>query len=171
MRRIIALCSVLFLLPSLAEKESFGWLEYVYIGKGEYRIKAKLDSGAKTSSIHVLEKTLIESSSGKDLIKFKIEGYVPKEDKQILKTVNFTRPIDREVKIKSSNGDIETRYVVTLPIRIGEKNIEAEFTLSDRTRMNYRVLLGRSTISQLGYIDCGEVFLQKKKHKASENSL
>lgn len=163
MIRSFFLLILTLLSPALADQQVFGWLEYVKVGKGEYRMKAKLDSGAKTSSLHTLDLEFYESEEGEDMVKFKIKGSVPSDNKRVWKTVTMRKPIHRKVRIKSSNGEISTRVSVLLPMKIGNKSIDSEFTLSNREDMNYPVLLGRSAIANLGLIDCSKSFLVKDR--------
>lgn len=163
MIRTVLFLIITLLSPAFSEQKVYGWLEYVKVGKGEYRMKAKLDSGAKTSSLHIMDLEFYESGDGKNMVKFKIKGTVPSGDQGVWKKVTMTKPIHRTVRIKSSNGEISTRVSVLLPMKIGNTSIETEFTLSNREDMNYPILLGRSSIANLGFIDCSKSFLVKDR--------
>jgi len=113
-----------------------GWLEKVLVCPGGYGLVAKLDTGAKTSSLHVSEVRMFERNgqrwaafSGKD-----------RDGKEYV----FERQVVRTVKIKDLNGGTLERPVVRLGIVLGNTYREAEFSLEDRSRMNYRLLLGRT---------------------------
>ena len=162
MKRLFLILFCTLFLPAAAGKTVYGWLEYAFIGKGEYRLKAKLDSGAKTSSIHVYDMELIKGQDGRAKVRFKIRGSVEEESTRYWKKIIMTKEIHRTVKVKSSNGDVSERVSVLLPMRIGKKSLETEFTLSDREDMNYAILLGRNTVSELGLIDCSKSFIVPK---------
>ncbi|HEY1244764.1 MAG TPA: RimK/LysX family protein, partial [Hyphomicrobiaceae bacterium] len=73
------------------------------------------------------------------------------------------RLIDRR-EVKSSNGEIEERYVIETPIRIGERQWRIEVTLANRDMMTYRMLLGRQAIPRDGLVKPSASFLQPKLH-------
>jgi ribosomal protein S6--L-glutamate ligase len=73
------------------------------------------------------------------------------------------RLIDRR-EVKSSNGEIEERYVIETPIRIGERQWRIEVTLANRDMMSYRMLLGRQAIPRDGLVKPSASFLQPKLH-------
>lgn len=161
MKHISFILLFMMVLPLAAEKKVFGWIEYAFIGKGEYRMKAKLDSGAKTSAIHSQEVEVFKTEAGKEKVRFKIKGSRKEGSKRYWKTVVMTKDVHRTVQVKSSNGDVSARISVLLPVRVGSSILESEFTLTDREDMNYPILLGRNAIAELGLVDCSESFLMK----------
>jgi hypothetical protein len=136
-------------------RQVFGWLETVKVTTDELKTVAKLDSGAKTSSIHANKIKPIRIDRD-DYVEFEIVSSKKKKTKRTLK-------VYRVVKVKSSNGALEERYSVMIPMQIAEKSLQVEFTLSDRAEMNYPILLGRKTIEKIGIIDCSRTFLSSKK--------
>lgn len=116
------------------------------IGKSDYidlptlnikNIKAKIDTGAKTSSLHAKN---IESYDGKNVI---FELYENK----------YTLPISRIVLVKSSNGISERRYAIKTKIIIFDRIEELEFTLTNREKMSFPVLLGRNFLKKGFLVD------------------
>ncbi len=136
----------------------YGWREWVTITNGddqELRLQAKLDTGARTSSIHTAEKELFERD-GKKWVRFVVEDTAENGDRQRMR---MEAPLVRIARIKSPGGESETREVVRLKFLIGERRLKVDFTLNNRKNMLSPVLLGRRTISVLGWVDPTRAFL------------
>jgi len=104
-------------------------------------IKVKVDSGAKTSAIHALNiKILIEN--GKEFVSFRV--YPIQNNRKIV--CQCKAPLTDRREIKSSNGLVETRLIITTPITIGENTWGIELSLTNRSSMGYRMLLGREAM-------------------------
>lgn len=132
-----------------------GWVEKVQIENLSYDIKAKLDTGAKTSSIHASD---IEpfKKEGKRWVKFTLhltDSY-GNSHKVILE-----KPRLRKASIKNNDGDHDLRYVVNLNLCFNGRNYLAEFTLADRSEYIYSILLGRRFLKRVAVIDPDETFL------------
>jgi hypothetical protein len=117
-------------------------------------ISAKVDTGAYTSSIHseyAEEKTV----NGKKVLEFRLLS--PQHIKytgETHRTSNYTQK-----KVKNSFGVAEIRYkVITKVLMFGEE-FEAEFTLSDRSKMRNAILLGRKTLKGKFMVDVDQVNL------------
>lgn len=141
----------------------YGWREWVVVsdGKTEEKMKAKLDSGALTSSIHVEEKELFERDGNK-WVRFVVSD--PRDEDA--KRLRIEAPLVRIARIKDPGGDpedSEAREVVRLPFRIGDRKMQADFTLSNRSNMLNPVLLGRRALKQLGWVDSSRAYLADKK--------
>jgi hypothetical protein len=113
-----------------------------------YELPCKIDTGAETSAIHCHRVKLIEIN-GIDTISFRLldpshEAYNNKE----FRTTNF-----REKKIKSSFGHSEFRYSIRSGVTLFGETFKAEFTLSDRVRMKYPVLLGKKLLKNRFIVD------------------
>ncbi|MEF1174859.1 ATP-dependent zinc protease, partial [Vibrio sinaloensis] len=125
-----------------AKKTSDGKLilgekEWVYVPGLEQNFRARIDTGATTSSISAVDIEPFERD-GKDWVKFKIEheGHKSKE---------IALPVQRWVKIRQSSADgTQERAVVDAWIQIGDLKEKTEFTLADRTHLTFPLLLGRS---------------------------
>ena len=129
----------------------------IIIGKDEWcalpelglpAIKARVDSGAKTSSLHAFNIQEFEED-GKFYVHFDIH---PIQNDR--KTIQSCRAllIDNR-KVKSSSGDKERRSVIKTPITLGEETWEIEITLTNRDAMGYRMLLGREAMTNKVLID------------------
>lgn len=134
----------------------FGWVEWCEVGEKKLRMKARLDTGAKTSSLHAEDVELFERDGSK-WVKFTTET----SDK---KSVMIERPLKRIARIRKAGTDkLDERYVVDLNFAIDGIQRLGEFTLSERDHMNYPVLVGRNLIREFGLVDARRSFIAKEK--------
>ncbi|MFZ4714438.1 MAG: ATP-dependent zinc protease [Bacteriovoracaceae bacterium] len=156
------------------EKDILGWREWVSLPDLDLlAIKAKVDTGAKTSSLHAFDiKTF--KKSGHLYTKFKIHPL--QDSKEVI--VNCQAKVVDERVVSDSGGHKEKRLVILTPIMIGKHVFETEITLSDRESMHFRMLLGRATLKKkflvnpqssfkLGQTEIQEKFLHKLLNKLS----
>jgi hypothetical protein len=132
----------------------FGWVEKSELKPWDIKVKAKLDSGALTSSLDARDIERFEKD-GEDWVRFRFEM----EDEESGETVSedVERPLYRRLAVRGAGGRDE-RPVVLLNLCVGDTVYEEQFSLRDRGEMFYPVLLGRRTISHLGYLDVRETF-------------
>lgn len=131
-----------------------GWVEKVVIEDQNYAVKAKLDTGAKTSSIHAEDIELFEKNK-KKWVRFTL--VLPGEDKS-LNRITLEKPRARRVKIKEHDGERDRRPVVELDICFNGFHYNAQFTLVDRQEYIYSVLLGRRFLNKKAIIDPDKTF-------------
>lgn len=136
----------------------YGWREYILITGVVEKLKAKLDTGALTSSIHAEEKELFERD-GKKWVRFIVTDPSVKKP---LRT-RIEAPLVRIAKIKEPGGQSVAREVVRLSFQIGERKLRGEFTLNNRTNMLSPVLIGRNMIKDLGWVDPARIHLAEQK--------
>ncbi len=105
-------------------------------------IKARVDSGAKTSSIHAFNIQPFRRH-GESWVSFEVHPI--QNNRRIV--IRCERPVVDKRVVKSSSGVGETRYVVRSPIRIGEEIWDIELTLANRDSMGFRMLLGREAMN------------------------
>lgn len=123
-------------------------------------LKAKIDTGAKTSSLHC---SYIEEVNENSVVFEVLDATHKKYRKK-----RYSMPIERVAKVRSSNGIIEKRYVISTEVLIFEKNYEVEFTLRNRKKMNYPILLGREFLEKGFIVDVSKQnisFLEKTNKK------
>lgn len=146
----------------------YGWLEKIRIEPWGVTVKAKLDSGALTSSMHAenIEKF---RKDDEDWVRFTVEVRDEATDEIVSK--EFERPVYRRSRIRGAGGE-DRRPVVKMQICIKDEIYEEQFSLRDRENMLYPVLLGRRTLKQLGAIDVVSKYLHEPqcKSKALVNS-
>ena len=140
-----------------------GWRELVHLPElALSSIPAKIDTGARTSSLHgkVIEEF---ERDGQKMVRFAVD-FDGKE--QVCEAVHV------DVRgITSSNGETQYRYVIKTPLKIGEVEFRAEISLADRSDMKFPMLIGRSSLRRRFVVDSGYSWLQtpemkvKKGHK------
>ncbi|MGK0403413.1 ATP-dependent zinc protease family protein [Alcanivorax borkumensis] len=142
----------------------FGWVEKSMLMPWGVELKTKLDSGALTSSLHATDVDVFEKD-GDDWVRFTVDVVDEATGKKVEKT--FEKPRYRKVVIRGAGGT-ERRPVVLMKVCMGNTVYEEQFTLNDRSDMIYPVLLGRRTISHLGYLDVTQTF--QHSPQCDENS-
>lgn len=140
-------------------KTMIGWEEWcAFPDLGLPAIKAKVDTGAKTSSIHAYDIKPV-TKDGQKYVRFKIH---PLQKNKTLE-VQCEAPLSDFRSVTSSNGEREKRYVIKTPMKLGNKTIEAEVTLTSRHKMTFRMLLGRDAIAKAKFtVDPVKSFLLGK---------
>jgi hypothetical protein len=136
----------------------YGWREWVLVGNLQMKLAAKLDTGALTSSIHAEEKELFERD-GKKWVRFIVTDPGEKNSPR----TRIEAPLVRIAHIKDPGGKSEAREVVRLNFTIGERKLRADFTLNNRSNMLSPVLIGRTTIKELGWVDPSRAYLADQK--------
>ncbi|MCZ8369260.1 MAG: RimK/LysX family protein [Porphyrobacter sp.] len=129
-----------------------GWRELVDLpGLGLSGIPAKIDTGARTSSLHahVLEDF---QRNGERFVRFAVDWDGVRHQ---------CEAIHVDVRgITSSNGDQQTRFVIKTPLRIGNLVFRAEISLADRSQMQFPMLIGRTALRRRMVVDSGHSWLQ-----------
>ena len=147
---------------------TFGWREWVELPDlGLPAIKAKVDTGARTSALHAFNlRPFIEN--GKQRIEFSIH---PKQ--KDIKTVVVCQSdvLDQRI-VSDSGGHREERFVILTTLNIGGHKWPIEMTLTARDNMRFRMLLGRTAIENIALVDASASYLvgkKKKPHKVINN--
>ncbi len=143
----------LILAGTIQAKEVVGWVEKVTIHPGDLVVKAKIDSGAKTSSLNCRCYNFFKRD-GKQWVKFTVVNYQGE-------TTELEQPVVRIAKIKRHYGETQERPVVKLGLCLANTYKETEFTLIDRSGLNYQVLVGRQFLQEDFLVDPGETFTRK----------
>jgi len=132
------------------DKQVIGWLEEVTVDKSNFKLKAKIDTGATTSSLNAaIVKTYIKDSD--DWIRFSVQN---KDGQQI----NFERKVLRYTKIKRKSAKSLERPVIKLGVCISEVYRELEVNLADRTNFEYHMLIGRNYLGGYFLVDSELVY-------------
>ena len=126
------------------QKQIIGWEEWVELPLlGLPAIKAKSDTGARSSSLHAFNIEPFEED-GVQYVRFDVHP--------LQKNKKLTRQCVAKVKnrrfVTSSNGEKERRWVITTQIGVGPRMVEADVTLTNRHKMTFRMLLGMSTMKK-----------------------
>jgi len=119
-----------------------GWREWVQLPDiGVPWIKAKLDTGAQTSSIHAHDTEVFERD-GVDWVRFRVRPWQLSTDDEV--TVEC--PLHDRRRVRSSSGHVEERFVVRMHVVLVHREVEVEVTLSNRDQMGFRMLIGREAL-------------------------
>ena len=136
-------------------KSILGWREWVSLPEfGIERIKAKVDTGARTSALHAFNLRLFDDG-GQRMVHFKIHP-VQRKNEQV---VDCIAKVKDERIITDSGGHRERRIVIETPVKIGDHVRQVEVTLTDRDNMLFRMLLGRTAIRPHYLVDPNKSFL------------
>lgn len=144
--------------------EGFSDTKYGIIGSTELvevagikNIPAKVDTGADSSSIWASSINMRKDGT----LVFSLFG-----EKHPLYTGEEISTTDYKIKsVRSSHGDSQIRYQVNLPIVIGDVEIKTPFTLANRSRNNFPVLIGRRTLEGRFLVDVSQINAPKKTAK------
>ncbi|MBA6224914.1 MULTISPECIES: ATP-dependent zinc protease [unclassified Colwellia] len=117
-------------------------------------IQVRVDTGAKTSSLHVDNITKFKKN-GKVMVRFDLHPDVYNVENMI----SCEAPIHDIRRVKSSNGTSEQRYVISTPVKLGSELWPIEITLTDRSDMSYLMLFGREAIGERFLIDPSKAFV------------
>ena len=142
----------------MSDKKPLGWREWVgFPGLNIEKIKAKIDTGARTSALHAF---MVEPF-GRDAqpwVRFAIHP-IQGDNSTI---VECEAPVKDQRIVRDSGGHDELRYVIDTVIAIGHDQFRSEVTLTDRDTMMFRVLLGRTAVRARYVIHPDKSYLQGK---------
>ena len=135
----------------LAAKDVVGWVEHVRVYPGGVVVKAKVDTGATTSSLdcECIDPIIVD---GEQWVSFSVQS-------ESGKIVSMKKPVLRIAKIKRHFGEQQQRYVIKLGICLGSVYREEEVTLVDRSGFNYPMLIGRSFLQKDFLVDPHDTFV------------
>ena len=132
-----------------------GWREWVSLPElGVEWIKAKLDTGARTSALHAFDLEPFERD-GAPWVRFSIHPW----QRSATDAITAELPVHDVRRVRSSSGHVEERYVVLVAIRIGMRRVPTEVTLTRRDEMGFRLLVGREALRQGFVVDPGRSYL------------
>ncbi len=117
-------------------------------------LNIRVDTGAKTSSLHV-DNINVEEREGEEWVSFDIHPDIH----NVSRVVRRAAKVKERRVIKSSNAEKEKRYVIDTTICIGERSWPIEVTLTDRSSMSYLMLLGREAMNGKLVVDPEKEYL------------
>ena len=138
-----------------------GWREWIgFPGLGISQIKAKVDTGARTSCLHAF---LVEPFERDGNLWVRCDIHPHQRDNT--RVLSCMAPVMDRRLVRDSGGHEELRYVVETEVAIGERTHTVEVTLTDRDSMKFRVLLGRTAMEGRYIVDPGRSYLRGKRKR------
>lgn len=149
-----------------------GWREWIELPQlGIRQLKAKIDTGARSSSLHAVDLKNFERD-GKNFVQFKVHPL----QRNSKKTVMCEAEVLEYRNVRSSTGHSQKRPVILTTIEALGEEWEIEITLANRDEMGFRMLLGREAVRGKFLVDAGNSFYggqpkakRKKKHRKPED--
>ncbi len=129
---------------------------------GITRIKAKIDTGARSSALHAFDIEIFKQR-GLDFVRFKVHPY----QHNSTDTITAESELLDIRNVRNSGGHAQSRPVIQTTVTLGERQWPLELTLTNRDVMGFRMLLGRQAVRQRFLIDSGRSYLQSsaRTHK------
>lgn len=139
-----------------------GWREWVGLPElGIETIKAKVDTGARTSSIHAFDVEELEGTPAR--VRFKVWP----EQRSSEHVVSVEAELADQRPVRPSTGVADHRYVIVTPVEILGRQFDIELTLSSRDEMGFRMLLGRQAVRGAFLVDPGRSFLNGRRARGT----
>ena len=143
---------------------ALGWREWVSLPElGLPKIKAKVDTGARTSALHAFEVRDFEEN-GVHRVEFRMH---PNQRETKTVTTCVADVIDERI-VRDSGGHEEKRFVIKTSIAIGPHTWPIEMTLTARDDMLFRMLLGRTALKGRAIVDPSRSYLVGKRKLKSK---
>ncbi|MEO7557816.1 MAG: ATP-dependent zinc protease [Gammaproteobacteria bacterium] len=134
-----------------------GWREWVALPElGITAIKAKIDTGARNSALHAFKLEKFEED-GRLRVRFNVHPLQDRKDK----TVECVADVVDERWVSNSGGHRERRLVIRTPVQVGKRSWPIEITLTNRSSMTFRMLMGRTALQGRLLIDPEASYLLK----------
>jgi hypothetical protein len=144
-----------------------GWREWVGLPElGLNKIKAKIDTGARTSALHAFRLDTFKENG-----QLKISFSIHPKQRQTTYTKECMADVIDYRWISDSGGHREQRYVIQTTLVLGALSQAIELTLTNRDDMKFRLLLGRTALSSSYLIDPEKSYLTKQHHSHEKQGL
>ncbi|NJK99633.1 MAG: ATP-dependent zinc protease [Spirulinaceae cyanobacterium SM2_1_0] len=142
--------------PPACSLPLIGWREWVALPElGLPCLKAKIDTGARSSALHAFGIEMLEKNGGA-ITHFCVHPRQRRTDE----TVSATAPLLDWRDVRSSSGSSQRRPTIRTVVQLGDWQWPIELTLANRELMGFRLLLGREAVRQRFWIDAGRSYLQ-----------
>lgn len=117
-------------------------------------IKAKLDTGARTSALHAFRIKRFERD-GVDWVRFTVRPWQESLDDEVV----IEAPVHDRRRVRSSSGHVQERFVVLMSLELVGKKVDAEITLTNRDQMGFRMLIGREALRHGFHVSSAHSFV------------
>lgn len=148
-------------MPGSSEGLTVGWKEYLDLPElGIFRLKAKVDTGARTSTLHVDSIEPLETSpDGSELVEIVLRPYRRRPEVRVRARVRVLR----RMRVVDSGGHPEVRPVIETEMVLGPVRKKILITLTDRSGMLFRMILGRKALEGDFQVDVAHKYLLRKR--------
>ncbi|GAA1132867.1 RimK/LysX family protein [Nocardioides aquiterrae] len=148
--------------PTTADHLVAGWREWVGLpGWGVEWVKAKLDTGARSSAIHAFDVHEFERD-GQTWVRFSIHPW----QRSAEDAATVESPVHDRRRVRSSSGHTTERYVVRMDVTLLGRTVPTEMTLTSRDQMGFRMLIGREALRQGFVVDPARSYLGERPPRA-----
>jgi hypothetical protein len=149
---------------SVGGRRIVGWREWLVLPELNVpSIKAKIDTGARTSALHAFEVELFQRE-GVRMVRFKIHP----EQRSLHPTIPAEAELVDERAVRSSSGRSEMRPVIRTTARLFEVDFPLEVTLTSRDAMGFRMLVGRQALRKRFVVDPARSYVGGRREGSSE---
>jgi len=138
------------------QKIIIGWLEEVYLPEYDFVSRAKIDTGAKNSSIHAVDVEYIDQPGKSEGSRIRFKTMDANGVPHVIEA-----DVLRQVRIKRAGSLTATRPEIELEISLGGLSKRIRINLTDRAGMNYRMILGRTALEGDFIVDVSKKFVAK----------
>ncbi|MDC0887002.1 RimK/LysX family protein [Altererythrobacter sp.] len=136
-------------------RQIVGWREMVALPElTGARIPAKIDTGARTSSLHATDIERFDRD-GHRWIRFELDIGLGQSEPVTVEVPHADRRL-----VTSSNGEAQERFIIKTTLQIGVVRFPAEFSLANRSDMKFPILVGRTALRKRFLVDSGRSYLQ-----------
>lgn len=136
-------------------RQLIGWREWVGLPElGVAAIKAKIDTGARTSAVHAWNIVTHEAPDG---LWVSFDLHPAQRNNAVI--ISCNTPVHDVRQIRSSNGQVESRVIIRTRLQLGDTAWPIDISLANRDAMGFRLLLGRAALRKHVRIDPGRSFL------------
>lgn len=135
-----------------------GWREWVRLpALTPHPVKAKVDTGARTSSIHAFDLRVEDG-----IAHFAVHPHQGSDEDETWVSL----PVVDQREVRPSSGETERRPVVVTTVLLGPHELDVELTLTDRDAMGFRMLLGRTALQDVFLVDPAISYAQGRRPSA-----
>lgn len=150
--------------PTSSKQPVLGWREWLSLPTLSIpHIKAKVDSGARTSALHTFELETYLSSDGTERVRF----YVHPFQNNTETVVECDCAVIGNRSVRDSGGHEQVRPFIRVPVILGPHQWKIEFSLTNRDNMKFRMLLGRTAMENRFLINPALSYEQSKSFRRS----